>query len=146
MQLISTDTKLFFNFLKTFFAHENITKLPSIYGPGWNFQYCQLAPNQVKSHILFHKNGKPRDLCVVLWLKYFSSLGDRFDALSVKFTHSQLKFIWRIKNILKPSQNKKGQRKTPFLEQLEKVSALLFLWKFDNLLSDFSFQTKYVHT
>ena len=110
MQLISTDTKLFFNFLKTFFAHENITKLPSIYGPGWNFQYCQLAPNQVKSHILFHKNGKPRDLCVVLWLKYFSSLGDRFDALSVKFTHSQLKFIWRIKNILKPSQNKKGQK------------------------------------
>ena len=32
------------------------------YGPVWNFQYCQLAQNQPKSHILFNKNVSPRDL------------------------------------------------------------------------------------
>jgi hypothetical protein len=33
-----------------------------LYGSVWNFQYCQSAKNQPKSHILFHKNDLPLDL------------------------------------------------------------------------------------
>ena len=46
---------------EVFFAHENIKKLPSKVAY-FTVQYCQLAQNQPKYHILFHKNGSPLDL------------------------------------------------------------------------------------
>ena len=46
---------------------------PSLLGgfavaPNLNFQYCQPAQNQPKSHILFHINGSPRDLYSIMTL------------------------------------------------------------------------------
>ena len=58
MQLFREDTKISIkNVLSKIARISNIR-----YSPVHNFQYCQLAPNQPKSHILFHKNDSPRDL------------------------------------------------------------------------------------
>ena len=45
------------------FTHENIKNSPQrYYCPVRNVQFCQLAQNQPKSHILFDRNVSPRDL------------------------------------------------------------------------------------
>ena len=61
MQLFSSDAAIF---KITFFTNENkkknILKSSILYSPIF-FQYCQLAQNQPKSHILFNLNGSLRD-------------------------------------------------------------------------------------
>ena len=64
MQLFSADTAIFkikiniFLLMKT--KQNKILKSSILYSPTF-FQYCQLAQNQPKSHILFDKNGSLRD-------------------------------------------------------------------------------------
>ena len=52
------------------FAHEHIKNCPQsiLYGPLEIFSKCQLVQNQPKSHILFHKNGLPRDFYIMTLL------------------------------------------------------------------------------
>ena len=63
------DTKGFQIKIKFLFAHENKTALKRIilYGPVPN-SVLPIGPKQPKSHILFHKNGSPRDLYIMALL------------------------------------------------------------------------------
>ena len=48
-----------------FFAHENRKKTASKVAHNRpNFQYSQPVQNQLKSHILFHKNGSPHNFFI----------------------------------------------------------------------------------
>ena len=55
MQLFSADATIFFNKLPSKVAHNH----------NFFFHYCQLAQNQPKAHILFHKNGSLRDFYIM---------------------------------------------------------------------------------
>ena len=59
MQLFSTDATIFKKEIYIyFFDRENLKKAPSKIAHNrlqFFFQYCQPAQNQLKSHILFHK-------------------------------------------------------------------------------------------
>ena len=53
MQLFSADAKIFLPIKTAYFTAQ------------FSFQYCQPAPNQPKSHILFHKNGSLHDFFIM---------------------------------------------------------------------------------
>ena len=69
-QLFSADTTIYFFKSCCFMAYENIIALKSsiLHSPVRNFQYYQPAQNQPKFHILFHKNGSPHNLCIMILL------------------------------------------------------------------------------
>ena len=51
-----------------YFEPKKIPKVPYFTAQFFFFQYCQLAQNQTKSHILFHKNGSQRDFYIMTLL------------------------------------------------------------------------------
>ena len=70
MHLFSADTPLLKR-NQSFFLHENLKKLPSKVAhnqPNFFFQYCQPAQNQLKSHILFHKDDSLLDVYIMTLL------------------------------------------------------------------------------